>query len=314
MAKASPTQAWLWHRRLSHLNFEAINLLLKNHIVNGLPKLKYVKDQLCSSCKMGKAKRSSFKTKTVPSSKGRLHLLHMDLCGPMRVESINGKKYIPVIIDDYSRYTWTRFLRSKDETPEGVVLFKNVKRTPEELRDVIMVTVRLKLLSFKFKNSAKFMKIVHEDGEEQDTGMAGLMFKALKVLSSFLVYVGKMDLILIPIKIQDYPFLGRALQFDRTHVWELFEDLLERLINSTDDENLDKMKEKEDPCIFVSSCLAPQQQMTSDDNTSGLAPQRQKTYVHKSTELGTNDHSNEPSNSKLVPNDVPTTGKTYTSP
>ncbi|GJS37308.1 retrovirus-related pol polyprotein from transposon TNT 1-94 [Tanacetum coccineum] len=118
MAKASPTQAWLWHRRLSHLNFDYINLLSKKDIVIGLPKLKYVKDQLCSSCELCKAKRSSFKTKVVPSLKGRLNLLHMDLCGPMRVESINGKKYILVIVDDYSRYTWTLFLRSKNETPE----------------------------------------------------------------------------------------------------------------------------------------------------------------------------------------------------
>ncbi|GJR96248.1 retrovirus-related pol polyprotein from transposon TNT 1-94 [Tanacetum coccineum] len=116
MAKASPTQAWLWHRRLSHLNFDYITLLSKKEVVTGLPKLKYVKDQLCSSCEMSKAKRSSFKTKAVPSSKGRLNLLHMDLCGPMRVASINGKKYILVIVDDYSRYTWTLFLRSKDET------------------------------------------------------------------------------------------------------------------------------------------------------------------------------------------------------
>ncbi|GJT00237.1 retrovirus-related pol polyprotein from transposon TNT 1-94 [Tanacetum coccineum] len=86
--------AWLWHRRLSHLNFDYINLLSKKDVVIGLPKLKYVKDQLCSSCEVSKAKRSSFKTKVVPSSKGRLNLLHMDLCGPMRVASINGKKYI----------------------------------------------------------------------------------------------------------------------------------------------------------------------------------------------------------------------------
>ncbi|GJU73198.1 retrovirus-related pol polyprotein from transposon TNT 1-94 [Tanacetum coccineum] len=118
MAKDSPTQAWLWHQRLSHLNFDTINLLSKKYIVNGLPKLKYVKYQLCSSCELSKAKRSSFKTKIVPSSKGRLNLLHMDLCGPVRIESINGKKYILVIIDDYSRYTWTHFLRTKDETPE----------------------------------------------------------------------------------------------------------------------------------------------------------------------------------------------------
>nr|GFB08291.1 Gag-Pol polyprotein [Tanacetum cinerariifolium] len=95
MAKASPTQAWLWHRRLSHLNFDYINLLLKKDVVIGLPKLKFVKDQLCSFCEVSKAKRSSFKSNAVPSSKGRLNLLHMDLCGPMRVASINRKKYIP---------------------------------------------------------------------------------------------------------------------------------------------------------------------------------------------------------------------------
>nr|GFA61789.1 hypothetical protein [Tanacetum cinerariifolium] len=99
MAKAIPTQAWLWHRRLSHLNFDYINLLSKKDIVIGLPKLKYVKDQLCSSCELSKAKRSSFKLKAVPSLKGMLNLLHMDLCGPMRVASINGKKYI--LVSDY---------------------------------------------------------------------------------------------------------------------------------------------------------------------------------------------------------------------
>nr|GEV02710.1 retrovirus-related Pol polyprotein from transposon TNT 1-94 [Tanacetum cinerariifolium] len=118
MAKATPSQAWLWHRRLSYINFDYINLLLKKDIVIGLPKLKYVKDQLCSSYELSKAKRSSFKLKSVPSLKGRLNLLHIDLCGPMRVVSINGKKYIQVIIDDYSRYTWTLFLHSEDEMPE----------------------------------------------------------------------------------------------------------------------------------------------------------------------------------------------------
>nr|GEW22751.1 integrase, catalytic region, zinc finger, CCHC-type, peptidase aspartic, catalytic [Tanacetum cinerariifolium] len=69
MAKATSSQAWLWHRRLSHLNFDTINLLLKNDIMIGLPKLKFVKDHLCSSCELGKSKRNSFQTKTTPSSK-----------------------------------------------------------------------------------------------------------------------------------------------------------------------------------------------------------------------------------------------------
>nr|GFA21584.1 ribonuclease H-like domain-containing protein [Tanacetum cinerariifolium] len=89
MAKATPTQAWLWHRRLSHLNFDYINLLSKKDIVIGLPKLKYVKNQLCSSYELSKAKRSSFKSKAVSSSKGRLNLLHIDLCGPIGTEFLN---------------------------------------------------------------------------------------------------------------------------------------------------------------------------------------------------------------------------------
>nr|GEW70304.1 retrovirus-related Pol polyprotein from transposon TNT 1-94 [Tanacetum cinerariifolium] len=80
--------------KLSYHNFDCINLLSKKDIVIGLPKSKYVKDQLCSSCELSKEKRSSFKLKAVPSSKGRLNLLEMNLCGPMRVACINGKKYI----------------------------------------------------------------------------------------------------------------------------------------------------------------------------------------------------------------------------
>nr|GFA06773.1 integrase, catalytic region, zinc finger, CCHC-type, peptidase aspartic, catalytic [Tanacetum cinerariifolium] len=71
MAKALSSQAWLWHRRLSHLNFDTINLLSKNDIVVGLPKLKFVKDHLCSSYELGKAKRKSFHTKLTSSSKRR---------------------------------------------------------------------------------------------------------------------------------------------------------------------------------------------------------------------------------------------------
>nr|GFA03390.1 ribonuclease H [Tanacetum cinerariifolium] len=123
MDKATSSQAWLWHHYLSHLNFDTINLLLKNYIVTGLPQLKFVKDYLCSFYKLGKAKRKSFHIKTTPSTKRQLQLLHMHLCGLMRVESINGKKYVLVIVDDYSRYTWTHFLKSKDETPEVLIDF-----------------------------------------------------------------------------------------------------------------------------------------------------------------------------------------------
>ncbi|GJX18299.1 retrovirus-related pol polyprotein from transposon TNT 1-94 [Tanacetum coccineum] len=74
MAKGNhSTQAWLWHQRLSHVNFDYINLISKKDVVIGLPKLKYVKDQLYSSCEVSKVKRSSFKSKTIPSLKGRFN-------------------------------------------------------------------------------------------------------------------------------------------------------------------------------------------------------------------------------------------------
>nr|GEX40334.1 hypothetical protein [Tanacetum cinerariifolium] len=92
MARASSTKSWLWHQSLSHLNFNTINDLAKNNIVTGLPKFKYHKEHLCSSCEQGKSKRASHPPKPVPNSRQSLHLLHMDLCGPMRIASINGKR------------------------------------------------------------------------------------------------------------------------------------------------------------------------------------------------------------------------------
>ncbi|GKB44740.1 integrase, catalytic region, zinc finger, CCHC-type containing protein [Tanacetum coccineum] len=118
MSKATSTKSWLWHRRLSHLNFGTINDLTRLDLVDGLPKFKYGKDHLCSACERGKSKKASHPPKLVPSDHSKLELLYMDLCDPIRVASINGKKYILVIVDDYSRYTCVYFLHSKDETPE----------------------------------------------------------------------------------------------------------------------------------------------------------------------------------------------------
>nr|GFA80249.1 integrase, catalytic region, zinc finger, CCHC-type, peptidase aspartic, catalytic [Tanacetum cinerariifolium] len=93
MARASSTKSWLWHQQLSHLNFDTINDLSRNDLVSGLPKFKYHKEHLCPSCEQGKSKRASHPPKPVPNSRQRLHLLYMDLCGPMRIASINGKWY-----------------------------------------------------------------------------------------------------------------------------------------------------------------------------------------------------------------------------
>nr|GEZ29804.1 hypothetical protein [Tanacetum cinerariifolium] len=98
ISQASKTKSWLWHRRLSHLNFSAINHLARQGLVRGLSKLKFEKDHLCSACAMGKSTRKIHKPKSEDTNQEKLYLFHMDLCGPMRVESVNGKKYILVIV------------------------------------------------------------------------------------------------------------------------------------------------------------------------------------------------------------------------
>nr|GEZ92870.1 retrovirus-related Pol polyprotein from transposon TNT 1-94 [Tanacetum cinerariifolium] len=99
LSKASKTKSWLWHSRLSHLNFGAINHLARQGLVRGLPKLKFKKDHLCSACSMGKSTKKTHKPKSKDTNQEKLYLLHMDLCGPMRVESINGKKQVTTKAD-----------------------------------------------------------------------------------------------------------------------------------------------------------------------------------------------------------------------
>ncbi|GKA91145.1 retrovirus-related pol polyprotein from transposon TNT 1-94, partial [Tanacetum coccineum] len=87
LSKASKTKSWLWHRRLSHLNFGTLNKLAKDGLARGIPKLKFQKDHLCSACALGKSKKSSHQPKAKDTTQEKLYLLHMDLCGPMRDEA-----------------------------------------------------------------------------------------------------------------------------------------------------------------------------------------------------------------------------------
>nr|GEV88971.1 hypothetical protein [Tanacetum cinerariifolium] len=133
LSKASKTKSWLWHCRLNHLNFGTINDLARKDLVRGLPRLKFEKDHLCSSCQLGKRKKHTHSPKTKNTNLEFLNTLHIDLCRPMRVQTINWKKYILVIVDDYMRFTWVKFLRSKDETPEcRHFSSKSVPKTPQQ--------------------------------------------------------------------------------------------------------------------------------------------------------------------------------------
>nr|GFA21581.1 retrovirus-related Pol polyprotein from transposon TNT 1-94 [Tanacetum cinerariifolium] len=151
MAKATSSQAWLWHRRLSHLNFDIINLLSKNDIVVGLPKLKFVKDHLCPSCELGKAKRKSFHSKLTPSLKRRLHLLHMDFVQ----KGFNTKRPLLEHLN--------RMALSKDETKEAQIkLYKT--REDKELDKVIELENKVKVLDnivYKTGQSVQTMNMLN---------------------------------------------------------------------------------------------------------------------------------------------------------
>ncbi|GJS73032.1 retrovirus-related pol polyprotein from transposon TNT 1-94 [Tanacetum coccineum] len=153
LSKASNTKSWLWHRWLSHLNFGTLNKLAKDGLVRGIPKLKFKKDHLCSACALGKRKKSSHQAKAKDTNQEKLYLLHMDLYGSMRVESINGKKYILVIVDDYSRFTWVKILRSKDEAPDAII--KCVK--------TIQVHLNARVCNVRTDNGTEFVnQTLHE--------------------------------------------------------------------------------------------------------------------------------------------------------
>nr|GFA04569.1 retrovirus-related Pol polyprotein from transposon TNT 1-94 [Tanacetum cinerariifolium] len=237
--------AWLWHHRVSHLNFDTINLLSKNDIMVGLPKLKFIKDHLCSSCELGKAKRKSFHSKLTPSSKRRLQLLHMDLCSHMRVASINGKRYVLVIVDDYSRYTWTHFLRSKDETPkvlidflrltlhayfaaEGIQHQTSVARTPEQNGVV----------------ERRNRTLVEDARTMLSTAKVPLFFWAEAIATA--CFTQNRSLVIPRHEKTPYHIIN-----DRKSSVKFFHIFGFICYIVRDRENLDKMKEKGDECIFV---------------------------------------------------------------
>ncbi|GKB34876.1 retrovirus-related pol polyprotein from transposon TNT 1-94 [Tanacetum coccineum] len=158
LSKGSKTKSWLWHRRLSHLNF---------------------------AYAMGKSKKQSHKPKSEDTNQEKLYLLHMDLCGPMRVACINEKKYILVIVDDYSRFTWVKFLASKDEAPDFIIKFLKMiqVRLNTPVRNIrtdngtefVNQTLRSYYESVGFEESPKtphfhddpFHEFLHEDSTSQ---------------------------------------------------------------------------------------------------------------------------------------------------
>jgi len=155
-------ESWLWHRRLEHIHMHHLNRIASKDLVIGLPKLKFERNKLCEACQMGKQTKSFFKPINVVSTTRPLELLHMDLFGRSRTISLGGNYYGLVIVDDYSRFTWTFFIATKDETYH---VFKNFSKVVQNEKNNSIMSIKSdhgrKFRNEKFDRFCSKLRIKH---------------------------------------------------------------------------------------------------------------------------------------------------------
>ncbi|GJY78472.1 zinc finger, CCHC-type containing protein [Tanacetum coccineum] len=138
-------QAWLWHARLGHLNFDDINKMTRKGLVEGIPRINHA-GQICDACLLGKHSITPFPTQSKFRSKNPLDLVYGDLCGPISPATHSGKKLIFLLVDDCTRFMWAYFLTSKDQT------FNTFK----EFRQQIEMEMRMKLRMLRTDRGGEF--------------------------------------------------------------------------------------------------------------------------------------------------------------
>nr|GEY02040.1 hypothetical protein [Tanacetum cinerariifolium] len=296
---------------------------------------------LCSSCELGKAKQKSFQSNTTPSSKRRLQLPHIDFCGPMWVESINGKKYVLVIVDDYSRYTWSYFLRSKAKTHEVLIDFLRL----------VQRGLHAQVRTVRTDKGTEFLnKILHayfsSEGINHQTSVARTPEQNGVVERQNRTFIEAARTMLTAAKVPLY-FWAEAIATtcftqNCSLVIHRHEKTPYHIINDQkllvkffyifgslcyivrDGENLDKMKEKGDACIFVGYSTQSRSyrvfnkrtkvivetihvnfdelpQMALEHVSSDLVPRCQRTTLkHDSLSPGTQCQENVPLTAKTV--------------
>ncbi|GJS21486.1 zinc finger, CCHC-type containing protein [Tanacetum coccineum] len=139
------SQAWLWHARLGHLNFDDINKMTRKGLVEGIPRINHA-GQICDACLLGKQSRTPFPNQAKFRSKNPLDLVYGDLCGPISPATHSGKKLIFLLVDDCTRFMWAYFLTSKDQA------FSTFK----EFRQQIEMEMRMKLRMLRTDRGGEF--------------------------------------------------------------------------------------------------------------------------------------------------------------
>lgn len=118
-------EAWLWHSRLGHVNFQAMIHMKNNGMVCSLPKLKQP-THVCTGCLISKQTGKGFPSKTEFNAKAPLELIHGDLCGPISPPTAAGNRYFFLLVDDYSRVMWVFLQKTKDEALENFKKFRTL--------------------------------------------------------------------------------------------------------------------------------------------------------------------------------------------
>ncbi|GJQ93054.1 retrovirus-related pol polyprotein from transposon TNT 1-94 [Tanacetum coccineum] len=149
----------LWHRILGHANMRLIQSLASKELVRNLSKPN-LDQHFCDARKIGKQAHTSHKAKNIVLTTRCLGLLHMDLFGPSAIWSYGGNHYTLVIVDDYSRYTWTRFLKDKTEAFDQFKIFR--KKIQNQLGCTI-VSIRIDH-GREFDNEVQFGEFCNANG------------------------------------------------------------------------------------------------------------------------------------------------------
>ena len=110
----------LWHQRMGHVSCKHLSIVSKHESVLGIPKLSRMSNVVCGPCQLGKQTKAKHPGTQTSATSKPLELLHLDLMGPTRSKSLGSERYIMVVVDDFTRYTWVILLRSKSDAPEHI--------------------------------------------------------------------------------------------------------------------------------------------------------------------------------------------------
>ena len=101
----------LWHQRMGHASYKHLSIVSKHESVLGITKLSRVSNVVYGPFQLGKQMKAKHPSTQTSATSRPLELLHLDLVGPTRIESLSGKRYIMVMVDNFTRYTWVILLR-----------------------------------------------------------------------------------------------------------------------------------------------------------------------------------------------------------